>query len=39
MFELPQGQPFEEPFTIEEGTLLPFAHGAITTKIGRRKTT
>ena len=38
MFELPQGQPFEEPFTIEEGTLLPFAHGAITTKIGRRKT-
>lgn len=38
MFELPQGQPFEEPFSIEEGTLLPFAHGAITTKIGRRKT-
>ena len=37
MFELPQGQPFEESFSIEEGSLLPFAHGSITTRIGRRK--
>ena len=38
MFELPQGQPFEDDFSLEEGTLLPFAHGAITTTVGRRKT-
>lgn len=38
MFEIPQGKPVSEPITLVEGELQAFAHGAITTYIGRRKT-
>ena len=38
MFELPQGRPVNEPITLSEGELQPFAHGAISTYLGRRKT-
>ncbi len=38
MFELPQGKPVNEPVTLVEGELQAFAHGAISTYIGRRKT-
>ncbi len=37
MFELPQGKPVNEPITFTEGELQPFAHGAISSYIGRRK--
>ena len=38
MFELPLGKPVNEPINLEEGVLQPFAHGSISTYIGRRKT-
>ena len=38
MFELPLGKPVSEPIKLEEGVLQPFAHGSISTYIGRRKT-
>ena len=38
MFELPAGKPINESITLEEGVLQPFAHGAISTYLGRRKT-
>ena len=38
MFELPQGRPVTEPITLREGELQAFAHGAISTYLGRRKT-
>ena len=38
MFELPAGTPINETITLEEGVLQPFAHGAISTYLGRRKT-
>ena len=38
MFELPQGKPVNEPITLNEGELQPFAHGAISSYVGRRKT-
>ena len=38
MFELPAGKPINESITLEEGALQPFAHGAISTYLGRRKT-
>ena len=37
MFELPNGTPVTEPINLEEGTLQSFAHGVISTFIGRRK--
>ena len=37
MFELPLGKPVSEPIKLEEGVLQPFAHGSISTYIGRRK--
>ena len=38
MFELPQGTPVNEPITLIEGELQPFAHGVISSYAGRRKT-
>lgn len=38
MFEFPAGTPINETITLEEGRLQPFAHGAISTYLGRRKT-
>ncbi|DAC69093.1 MAG TPA: hypothetical protein D7I13_02685 [Candidatus Poseidoniales archaeon] len=38
MFELPNGTPVTEPINLDEGTLQSFAHGVISTFIGRRKT-
>ena len=38
MFELPQGRPVNETITLVEGELQPFAHGAISSYVGRRKT-
>ena len=38
MFELPQGKPVNEAITLVEGELQPFAHGAISSYVGRRKT-
>ena len=38
MFELPQGKPVNESITLVEGELQPFAHGAISAYVGRRKT-
>ena len=37
MFELPVGTPVNESIEIIEGHLQPFAHGAISTYVGRRK--
>ena len=37
MFELPVGTPVNESIELIEGHLQPFAHGAISTYIGRRK--
>ena len=38
MFELPAGTPVNQTISLEEGVLQPFAHGAISTYLGRRKT-
>ncbi len=38
MFELPAGRPVNQTISLEEGVLQPFAHGAISTYLGRRKT-
>ena len=38
MFELPTGKPVNQTISLEEGVLQPFAHGAISTYLGRRKT-
>lgn len=38
MFELPQGTPVNESITLTEGELQPFAHGVISSYVGRRKT-
>ena len=38
MFELPVGRPVNQTISLEEGVLQPFAHGAISTYLGRRKT-
>jgi len=38
MFELPAGKPVNQTISLEEGVLQPFAHGAISTYLGRRKT-
>lgn len=38
MFELPLGTIVSEPITLVEGELQAFAHGAISTYVGRRKT-
>ena len=38
MFELPFGTPVDEELDLTDGVLQPFAHGAITTWVGRRKT-
>ena len=38
MFELPTGRPVNQTISLEEGVLQPFAHGAISTYLGRRKT-
>ncbi|HJM54939.1 MAG TPA: hypothetical protein QGI72_01690 [Poseidonia sp.] len=38
MFELPFGTPVNEELDLTEGILQPFAHGVITTWVGRRKT-
>lgn len=38
MFELPKGTPVTKEISLAEGHLQPFAHGAITSYIGRRKT-
>ena len=37
MFELPVGTPVNESIELIEGHLQPFAHGAISTYVGRRK--
>ena len=38
MFELPFGTPVDEELDLTEGVLQPFAHGVISTWVGRRKT-
>lgn len=38
MFEMPFGIPVDEEIVLTEGTLQPFAHGVISTWVGRRKT-
>ena len=38
MFELPAGRPVNQTISLEEGVLQRFAHGAISTYLGRRKT-
>ena len=38
MFEMPFGIPVDEEIMLTEGTLQPFAHGVISTWVGRRKT-
>ena len=38
MFKLPNGTPVTDEISLTEGHLQPFAHGAITSYIGRRKT-
>jgi len=38
MFEMPFGIPVDEEIDLTEGTLQPFAHGVISTWVGRRKT-
>ena len=38
MFELPNGMPVDEEIDVTEGVIQSFAHGAISTWIGKRKT-
>jgi len=38
MFDLPNGMPVDEEIDVTDGTIQSFAHGAITTWIGKRKT-
>ncbi len=38
MFDLPKGITVEEDFEVSDGSIQPFAHGAISTWIGKRKT-
>ena len=38
MFDLPQGKLVEEEIDVSDGTIQSFAHGVISTWIGKRKT-
>ncbi len=38
MFDLPNGMPVDEEIDVTDGVIQPFAHGAISTWIGKRKT-
>jgi predicted regulator of Ras-like GTPase activity (Roadblock/LC7/MglB family) len=38
MFDLPKGMPVDEEIEVSDGSIQPFAHGAISTWIGKRKT-
>jgi len=38
MFDLPKGTPVDEEIDVADGVIQPFAHGAISTWIGKRKT-
>ena len=38
MFDLPKGMPVDEEIDVADGVIQPFAHGAISTWIGKRKT-
>ena len=38
MFELPNGMPVDEEIDVTDGVIQSFAHGAISTWIGKRKT-
>ena len=37
MFDLPKGTPVDDEIDVADGVIQPFAHGAISTWIGKRK--